>query len=233
MPHSAFRHGDESNSLRRPFLSATDDKFSDASTLRESLEDEVEGGLCRRNIHHSWWNRIPFMTLRTRKGQPNGVKGKEVTTILDLSGSSDVDFPKAKAAYDYCIFGSISGFSILAFLLSFNLLLGIANHLYSDNINDYFSAWGRPGTSSEGLSWYPTDFTRDIIPIRCHSHNDYWRKVPLFSAIRAGCISVEADVWHFKNDDTLYVGHSTSKSTLKKELTPQVSPETGHSFHSM
>ena len=58
----------------------------------------------------------------------------------------------------------------------------------------------------------------DTKPIPCHSHNDYWRSVPLFSAIQAGCIGVEADVWLFGDD--LYVGHtphSLSKDrTLKK-----------------
>jgi hypothetical protein len=64
------------------------------------------------------------------------------------------------------------------------------------------------------LAWYPTDFTRDVIPIPCHSHNDYWRKVPLFSALRAGCTGVEADVWLF--DDELYVGHNTASLTRNR-----------------
>lgn len=43
------------------------------------------------------------------------------------------------------------------------------------------------------------------VPIPCHSHNDYWRKEPVHSALRAGCVSIEADVWYI--DDELYVGH--------------------------
>lgn len=42
-------------------------------------------------------------------------------------------------------------------------------------------------------------------PLKCHSHNDYWRREPLFNAIRVGCTSVEADIWHF--DGELYVAH--------------------------
>jgi hypothetical protein len=42
--------------------------------------------------------------------------------------------------------------------------------------------------------------------VQCHSHNDYWRPVPLFSAIKAGCIGVEADVW--LSGDDLLVGHN-------------------------
>ncbi|GAA5861156.1 hypothetical protein JCM3774_002210 [Rhodotorula dairenensis] len=53
---------------------------------------------------------------------------------------------------------------------------------------------------------YPTDITRDILPKNVHSHNDYWRKVPLFDALSVGCKSVEADV-HLVNGELL-VGHT-------------------------
>ncbi|KAJ5118490.1 altered inheritance of mitochondria protein 6 [Penicillium atrosanguineum] len=48
--------------------------------------------------------------------------------------------------------------------------------------------------------------THGVDPVPCHSHNDYWRRVPLFSALEVGCISVEADVW--LHDDDLQVGHT-------------------------
>lgn len=54
-------------------------------------------------------------------------------------------------------------------------------------------------------------FTHGVIPVPCHSHNDYWRRVPLYSALAAGCISVEADVW--LDGDELRVGH-TLKTVL-------------------
>lgn len=73
---------------------------------------------------------------------------------------------------------------------------------------DPFANWGKPGSGTEGLAWYPTDFLRDVLPVPCHSHNDYWRRVPLFSALHAGCTGVEADVW-LRNDDLL-VGHDTA-----------------------
>lgn len=37
--------------------------------------------------------------------------------------------------------------------------------------------------------------TRDVDPIPVHSHNDYWRSLPLFEALAFGASSVEADVW--------------------------------------
>jgi hypothetical protein len=99
-------------------------------------------------------------------------------------------------------------------LIILNLLFGFATFLQSPKRPDPFTEWGKPGTSSEGLSWYPTDFLRDVIPKPCHSHNDYWRKVPLFSALYAGCISVEADVWAF--DDDLFIGHNTASLTSNR-----------------
>lgn len=54
---------------------------------------------------------------------------------------------------------------------------------------------------------YNTDFTRNIFVKQIHSHNDYWRDVPLFTALSYGVQSVEADVWHFEGDDILYLGH--------------------------
>lgn len=55
------------------------------------------------------------------------------------------------------------------------------------------------------------DITHNVIPVACHSHNDYWRRIPLYDALRWGCTGVEADVWLFDND--LFVGHSTHALT--------------------
>jgi hypothetical protein len=48
--------------------------------------------------------------------------------------------------------------------------------------------------------------THGVIPIPCHSHNDYWRRVPLFSALAVGCTSAEADIW--LDGGELRVGHT-------------------------
>lgn len=50
----------------------------------------------------------------------------------------------------------------------------------------------------------------------CHSHNDYWRREPLYQAIRVGCTGVESDVWHF--DDELYVAHTVSGICQERTL---------------
>ncbi|CAK4034005.1 Altered inheritance of mitochondria 6 [Lecanosticta acicola] len=63
--------------------------------------------------------------------------------------------------------------------------------------------------------------TQNVVPIPCHSHNDYWRTVPLFDALHAGCASVEADIWLpqslGENGTDLYVGHNGA--SLRRERT--------------
>ncbi|KAF2260158.1 hypothetical protein CC78DRAFT_536576 [Lojkania enalia] len=83
-----------------------------------------------------------------------------------------------------------------------------------DDSDSFLPNWGAPGELGEGLSSYPTDFTRDVVPIQCHSHNDYWRRVPLYEALHYGCTGVEADVWLFENE--LYVGHNTISLTKNR-----------------
>lgn len=58
---------------------------------------------------------------------------------------------------------------------------------------------------------YPTSLTQGILPKPLHSHNDYWRPVPFYSALSIGVVSVEADVSLVNG--TLYVGHEISALT--------------------
>jgi hypothetical protein len=80
--------------------------------------------------------------------------------------------------------------------------------------DNFWPGWGSPGDLGEYLAHYPTDFTRGVLPVPCHSHNDYWRRIPLYEAIHYGCTSVEADVWNFNGD--LYVGHEESSLTVNR-----------------
>ncbi|KAK0099636.1 Altered inheritance of mitochondria protein 6 [Cadophora gregata] len=59
-------------------------------------------------------------------------------------------------------------------------------------------------------------FTRDVQPVQCHSHNDYWRRIPLYDALAVGCASVEADVW-LRGDDLL-IGHKAHELKRTKSL---------------
>jgi hypothetical protein len=77
-------------------------------------------------------------------------------------------------------------------------------------VEDHFDDAFRGFDSSIGISPhapdYPTDYMKSVLPIPCHSHNDYWRQRPLYSALGSGCISIEADVWSIGND--LFVAHT-------------------------
>lgn len=87
---------------------------------------------------------------------------------------------------------------------------------FTNDVHHILQVWGKPGQVGDGLASWPTDFSRDINPIPCHSHNDYWRLVPLYSAIGAGCVSVEADIWLFEEE--LYVGHSIASLSRNRTL---------------
>ncbi|KAI0125366.1 PLC-like phosphodiesterase [Xylariales sp. AK1849] len=70
--------------------------------------------------------------------------------------------------------------------------------------------------ASNPLYTYPTALTQGIIPKAFHSHNDYWRPLPFWSALSAGAVSIEADVWLY--DGTLHVGHEQSALTNERTL---------------
>lgn len=84
--------------------------------------------------------------------------------------------------------------------LSWNVLA----YLFPDNFDSSLDAWIFP---LDRPSIFPHPTTHGVVPVACHSHNDCWRNVPLYSALAAGCISVEADIWISANKELL-VGHT-------------------------
>ncbi|KAI1421662.1 hypothetical protein F5Y12DRAFT_766352 [Xylaria sp. FL1777] len=59
--------------------------------------------------------------------------------------------------------------------------------------------------SGAPLNPWPLDSLNSVLPTPCHSHNDYDQNVPVFAALSAGCISMEADVWLVGG--SVYLGH--------------------------
>jgi hypothetical protein len=100
------------------------------------------------------------------------------------------------------------------------LISRLAPNVSSSGVMDIISKWQNPADSVSLLNPWNQDFTRDITPVSCRSHKDYWRKVPLYSAISSGCVSVEADIWFHKNDTDadLLVGHDKKSLTEEKTL---------------
>ncbi|TVY43999.1 Altered inheritance of mitochondria protein-like protein [Lachnellula subtilissima] len=185
-----------------------------------SFDTDDGDGFARRSAKDNvWWRIMPVRARRKLVRQARETEESDVEGDAELKKLYSTKRVKRKRNrqrtwLNYCIFGGISGLTILAFLLTTNLVLILASLFWTSDIDHVLQNWGQPGTSSEGLSWYPTDFTRDILPIACHSHNDYWRRVPLFSGLRAGCTGTEADVWLFDNE--LFVGHNTASLTRNR-----------------
>lgn len=94
------------------------------------------------------------------------------------------------------------------------LIIGFVGSFFPEDAEYAYARW-RPHRPQDPTSHWPTDYTADLQPVRCHSHNDYWRPVPLRSAVEAGCTGVEADVWLFpdRSTDELFVGHSKASLT--------------------
>ncbi|GFF62822.1 altered inheritance of mitochondria protein 6 homolog ARB_06966 [Aspergillus lentulus] len=90
--------------------------------------------------------------------------------------------------------------------------------VHANGLQRIRESWKKPSDSVTALSPWPKDFSQGITPARCHSHNDYWRKVPLFDALTAGCVGVEADVWLDKTSNDLLVGHRTSSLSAERTL---------------
>ncbi len=109
----------------------------------------------------------------------------------------------------------ISMFSVLASLLIY-YIIHLRSLIPTSDIQRTIASWGLSDYPTEFEAKLPADFSRDITPLPCHSHNDYWRQVPLYDALAAGCTSVEADVWLSGND--LFVGHSRKSLTKERTL---------------
>lgn len=73
------------------------------------------------------------------------------------------------------------------------------------------------GGAKATILQHPADWSRNIFPIPVHSHNDYWRDVPILDALANGVYSMESDVWLNPDDKELYVGHDPF--ALSKERT--------------
>ncbi|KAL2819121.1 PLC-like phosphodiesterase [Aspergillus granulosus] len=150
----------------------------------------------RKKFDSSTFPLLPFHTTHARLHRPWLRKTTRSCCVL------------------YCVVGFLAMLGVIQF---FTLACGFIVSFFPDEIDRATAHWRQSQElSPSDVTHWPTDISRDIIPIQCHSHNDYWRRVPLYSALEAGCVGVEADVWLF--DDELYVGHSRSSLTPSRTL---------------
>lgn len=97
------------------------------------------------------------------------------------------------------------------------LILRLRAQRSENSLQSIAASWRRSSLQAGNTSdWSTVNFSRDIKPIPCHSHNDYLRKIPLYMALAAGCTGVEADVWLEDND--LLVGHSKESLAPSRTL---------------
>lgn len=161
----------------------------------------------RRSAKHAPWVDAPKICRERLARRPRVLRGLVYLTLLALMLLFVTNFLRSEA------FTNSLRSGILQFV---TIVLGALTAFFPDDVDWAVDRWGEPGEPSEAFSHWPTDFTGDINPVACHSHNDYWRKVPLYSAVHAGCIGVEADIWLF--DEELYVGHSSMSLTPTRTL---------------
>lgn len=85
-----------------------------------------------------------------------------------------------------------------------------------NGLTQIVQSWIEPGSVTPAPPSWLLDFSRDVHPKAIHSHNDYWRRVPLFDALSLGITGVEADC-HLV-DGELYVAHTASEISKNRTL---------------
>ncbi|OJJ66893.1 hypothetical protein ASPBRDRAFT_200512 [Aspergillus brasiliensis CBS 101740] len=150
--------------------------------------------------------------------RPLLASANDATPSTAWSYSSSRQYQRLKSL-SRCLCYPLLGLLVMLGVVQFiSIACSIAVSFFPDEFDRAIDRWrhgDQPRSSADILHW-PTDISRDIVPVGCHSHNDYWRPVPLFSALQAGCTGVEADVWLVEDD--LYVGHTMSALTPQRTL---------------
>lgn len=108
----------------------------------------------------------------------------------------------------------LTGHSLLQFFQDNLALLSLteekyhhkSSSFYYDVFKEYILRNDNPKNCSPANSAI-AKLNKDVNPMPVHSHNDYWRKLPLFEGLAYGARSTEADVWNI-DGKVLAVGHN-------------------------
>ncbi|KAF2191142.1 hypothetical protein K469DRAFT_556725 [Zopfia rhizophila CBS 207.26] len=87
----------------------------------------------------------------------------------------------------------------------------------SSGLQHIVDNWNEPDAAGAYKFEWRDEFSRDIVPKSCHSHNDYWRSVPTYEALAAGCVGIEADIW-LTDDNELLVSHAWKSTKRERTL---------------
>ncbi|KAK1983305.1 hypothetical protein LZ30DRAFT_653946 [Colletotrichum cereale] len=176
---------------------AEQDHLSSEARQKSTTRQPTRPGQCRASIMQFFQNLVPQSVWRMTKKQSTG---------RDLVGVA---------------FGFTVGTSIILAVLYGLVFISKPSSFRSNLPYDFIT--NKPptaeGKSEDVLNRWLTEYSRFVKPKPCHSHNDYWRPYPLFSALVAGCTGVEADIWLSDDGTDLLVGHDraalSSGNTLK------------------
>ncbi|KAJ5782564.1 hypothetical protein N7457_004338 [Penicillium paradoxum] len=173
-----------------------DSLYADDSKVNGPVDSVDRVGYPARSWHQVWkalaWSSTSPGALTSNTSKPKSRRARYCQGLLSI------------------LFVILIMLGIIQFI---SITCGIVLSFFPDEYDRAVHNWlsSSETVNIAGNNHWPTDISRDIIPVGCHSHNDYWRRVPLYSALQAGCTGVEADVWLF--DDELYVGHTSSSLT--------------------
>ncbi|KAF2727936.1 hypothetical protein EJ04DRAFT_593400 [Polyplosphaeria fusca] len=105
----------------------------------------------------------------------------------------------------------------LRIVLVVSAVLGFLALIASIGLQHIVDQWKEPDDNGAFEYEWTDDFSRDIVAKNCHSHNDYWRSVPLYEALANGCVGIEADIW-VTEDKKLLVSHSWMSTRQSRTL---------------
>ncbi|GAB7347086.1 hypothetical protein MBLNU459_g3217t1 [Dothideomycetes sp. NU459] len=198
-------------------------QVENAAELGQQSPVSEDGRFYRPHQKRPWWIRLldttGLMPLRHRHfhtyepSRPDSPgMADEPKEQFPFPSSAFPPVPRRKAVIGMlkgaCIIMPIVILVLFGILHILQVVIGRVSLLWDIDHDHFLPNWGKTGHYGEGLADYPTDATRDVLPVPIHSHNDYWRRIPLWDALHYGCTGVEADVWLF--DDDLFVGHNTA-----------------------
>ncbi|KAI4945487.1 hypothetical protein J4E91_007829 [Alternaria rosae] len=191
----------------RTYRDDESDAVSQMSSPMSLEELELQRQAHRRTTSQRWWNRLNCCGLLSRQpGETEAHRRQRKRRCCLWFGI---------VAVTLTIFGAIAGGVYITFVSI--LLKRLAPSPRNSGLPHIVDTWKEPDSGKAFQFDWRDDFSRDIVPKSCHSHNDYWRSVPLYAALAAGCTSIEADIW-LTEDGKLRVSHSWESTTSDRTL---------------